>query len=592
MLKSNSTRTEDREGNWMSRTQILAGMTVAVAGLGLFAYGKAGGEAPAAGDALVVRLVHPDRQALEMLKSFAGARVAHPAAALAAWKRSARDPNLLGKTVEAVVTMFNPEMAAEWRVLHEAEVRIDVGATDGTAHWYAIVPGDDGTVSAAVTAMRMTDGTTEKPVRLAGKEIAVERLGPAGAMVSARIEDGLIIGSSRDDLVRGLESLGAKSPPAPADAARYEVRRTSTFPGLENKVDSGLVFELDPGRLIGGVGTTTYRRTVALLQGLGSRRINGILAVNDDTLALDVTTLLSRGGPSSPLPAGSAVVDRGWLTWVPAKGAMGAVSIAFEPGAAFWDRAFALADRIERADPSHGEVAPLRTRLNLLATAAGARPEVDLWPHLQGLTVSVMAEPNQPGRPGGALVILHTDAEASAGRLATDLLPRLSALLTGKKWTGTKPGGDPPPKTESGKPAGRAPERHASQLATVGGRSLLVYRRGRDVVIAWGEDALTASIEAAARPDRSIAPLCADWVRQKRSPPQRLGVIWPARCWPPIRGVDTTTPAWRALAQDPPAVWWGWTGADEAHDSIHFSELRQRVHQFLDQLPLDPSPLR
>ena len=90
---------------------------------------------------------------------------------------------------------------------------------------------------------------------------------------------------------------------------------------------------------------------MALLQGLGSRRITGNLAVNDDTLALDVTTLIVRGGPSSPLPAGSAVVDRGWLTWVPAKDAMGAVSIAFEPGAAFWDRAFALADRIERADP-------------------------------------------------------------------------------------------------------------------------------------------------------------------------------------------------------------------------------------------------
>ncbi len=50
--------------------------------------------------------------------------------------------------------------------------------TDGKARWYAIVPRDDGTLSAAVTAMRMTDGTDEKPVSLAGKEIAVERLGP------------------------------------------------------------------------------------------------------------------------------------------------------------------------------------------------------------------------------------------------------------------------------------------------------------------------------------------------------------------------------------------------------------------------------
>ena len=59
-----------------------------------------------------MRLVHPDRQAAEVIGLFAGARVAHPAAALAGWKRSARDPNLLGKTLEAAIAMFNPEMAS------------------------------------------------------------------------------------------------------------------------------------------------------------------------------------------------------------------------------------------------------------------------------------------------------------------------------------------------------------------------------------------------------------------------------------------------------------------------------------------------
>ena len=369
--------------------------------------------------------------------------------------------------------------------------------------------------------------------------------------------------------------------------------RTSTVPNLESRLDSGLVFELDPGRLTAGVWTTTYRRTVALLQGLGSRRINGSLAFGDDNLALEVTSLLTPVGPRSPLPAGGpAVVDRAWLTSVPSRDAMGAVSFAFESGAAFWDSAFALADRIERADPSRGDVAPLRTRFNLLATAAGARPEVDLWPHLKGVTASIMADPNDPGQPGGALVILHTDADASAERLAIDVLPRLCGLLTGKKPRGTKPGGEVVPKPGPGKPAGRAPERDASQLGTFGGRSLLVYQRGRDLVIAWGDDALSASVEAAKTPDRSIAPLCTDWVRQGKNPPQRLGVIWPARCWPPVRGVDTTTPVWRTLAQDPPAVWWGWTGTHAAQDSIRFSELRRRVHQFIDQLPLDASLLQ
>ena len=145
-----------------------------------------------------------------------------------------------------------------------------------------------------------------------------------------------------------------------------------------------------------------------------------------------------------------------------------------------------------------------------------------------------MADPNQPGRPGGALVVLHTDADASAERLAIDVLPRLGGLLTGKKPAGTKPGGESLPKPGLGKPAGHAPERDASQLGTVGGRSLLVYRRGRDVVIAWGDDALSASVEAAARPDRSVAPLCTDWVRRGKEAPAApgrdlAGALRPAR---------------------------------------------------------------
>ncbi len=35
---------------------------------------------------------------------------------------------------------------------------------------------------------------------------------------------------------------------------------------------------------------------------------------------------------------------------------MAVVSLAFEPGAAFWDSAFALADHIDRADPARAEL--------------------------------------------------------------------------------------------------------------------------------------------------------------------------------------------------------------------------------------------
>ena len=572
----------------MSKARVLAGLTVLIALIGSSANGNDRGEPLSAGDPLVIRLVHPDRQAAAVLKLFDGARVPHPAAALAGWKRATRDPNQLGKPLEAVIAMFNPEMALEWRVMHDAELCLDLGSVDGKARWYAIVPRDDGTLSAAVTAMRLTDGSAEPPLIDDGKEIAVERLGLAGATVSAWVGDTLIVGSTREELLRGLraESVRIRARSAVTyGSSPTTTRPISAAPSLGNRVDSGLIFELDPGRMNANAGTTTNRRAAVLLQGLGCRWMRGNLALKDDLLALEVTTLLRRGEPSRPLPATKPVaVDPAWLTWVPARDVMAVVSVALEPGAAFWDSAFALADHIDRADPSRAQVAPLRARFNLLATAAGAQPEVDLWPHLRGVTACLMGDPKQPGRPAGALVILHTDGDAGAERLAIDVLPRLSALLTGKKSEGAPFG--------QALPGQAAAERKVRRLATVGGRSLLVFWRGRDVVIAWGDDVISPSRAAAASPDRSVAPLCTGWARAGKTPPQRVGAVWPARCWLPVRGLDTTTPAWRALAQGPPAVWWGWTGPDEAQDSIHYSGLRQRVHQFLDQLPLDPSPLR
>jgi hypothetical protein len=204
----------------------------------------------------------------------------------------------------------------------------------------------------------------------------------------------------------------------------------------------------------------------------------------------------------------------------------------------------------------------------------------------------VSADLHQPGRPSGGLIVLHADADAGAERLATDVLPRLSGLLTGKKPPGEKARKEQLGKGLPAQPARDARARGVIELGMVSGRPLLVFWRGRDVVIAWGDDALSASIEAAATPDRSVAPLCADWALRGKTAPQRLGAVWPARCLPALRRSDTTTPMWQVLQQDPPAVWWGWTEPDKAQDTIHFSGLRQRVHQFLDKLPLDPSPIQ
>ena len=65
-------------------------------------------EQATSGEPIVVRLIHPDRQAAAVLRLFEGCAAPHPAAGLAAWKRSTRDPDQLGKPLEAVISFFNP----------------------------------------------------------------------------------------------------------------------------------------------------------------------------------------------------------------------------------------------------------------------------------------------------------------------------------------------------------------------------------------------------------------------------------------------------------------------------------------------------
>ena len=246
-----------------------------------------------------------------------------PAAALAAWERATQSPNQLGKPLEALIAMFNPEMAQEWRVLHDAELCLDLGSIDGKARWYAVVPRDDGTLSAAVTATRLTDGAAEAPLREASDGIGVERLGPAGSTVSTRTGDTLIIGSTREELLRGLRRVGALSATVAVDITRRESSQSSAIPGLGNRVDSGLIFDLDPGRMNAKAGTTANRRAAALLQGLGCRWMSGNLAFKEDVLALEVTTLLGHGEASRPLPAAKPVTVEYFLAELGAGSRMG-----------------------------------------------------------------------------------------------------------------------------------------------------------------------------------------------------------------------------------------------------------------------------
>ena len=146
-----------------------------------------GGEPEAEGDAFVARLVHPDRQATEVLRLFEGARWSDPAAALAGWKQRNGNSVPIGKPAEAVIALFNPEMAAEWRALDGAEFRVGLDPTNGGLEWCALIPRDDGTVAAAVTAMRLTY-PDDRPLAVDGKQLPVARLAVRGCRWRAMSE--------------------------------------------------------------------------------------------------------------------------------------------------------------------------------------------------------------------------------------------------------------------------------------------------------------------------------------------------------------------------------------------------------------------
>jgi hypothetical protein len=229
--------------------------------------------------------------------------------------------------------------------------------------------------------------------------------------------------------------------------------------------------------------------------------------------------------------------------------------MAFEPSQAYWDAAFALADALDKSDPARAELAPVRTRLNLLTSATGARLEADLWPHLKGLTAGIYGEPGQPGRPTGGMLILHVDSDSTALRLVSHTLPHLAKLV---------------PR----------------------GQDVAFWRSGQNVVVTWGNGVATGARAAAADTKLSVAPRCTDWEQAGKPAPERLGVFWPARCWPLKTKATAKSAAWCALEEDPPVVWWGWTRETTAIDSVRWPSLEVRVRRFLEQIELEAPPER
>src|SRR5271165_3263131 len=535
-------------------------------------------EQATSGEPIVVRLIHPDRQAAAVLRLFEGCAAPHPAAALAAWKRSTRDPDQLGKPLEAVISFFNPEMVREWSVFHEARFQLGFDPETGTRRWRLTVPGDDGTLAALITALRLSGGSNEAPV--GNGTIAVNRLGGPGAAVAARSAGGVVLASSRAELDRGLPP-GISGPSARLE--QVGLRDDSAVPAEDP--DSGLVFRIEPGRMtLPARGSVATRRAIELARGLGCRTVIGSLGLVDDQVGLDIASELDPARPFAPGSAGNLTIDPEWLKWIPAGEAVAVASLAAGRGAAYWDGVFALADRVDRADPARANLAPLRTRINLLASAVGARLEADFWPHLRGVTVAWLANPDKPEQSGRAVVVLQMDEDAAARHLVADVLPRLAALWRRAK-TENRPG-QPQPPDAAGVAAGVSAVTRS--LGRPGGRPLEAAARGRTVLVGWGDEALETMFRTAEHPEQSVMPLIGSaGAGSARDPLARIGAFWPGRMRLPVKGLDGPTPLGRCLAEGPPIVWTGWNLDGSARDRVRWRDLHGLVRHFLAAIPLD-----
>lgn len=477
-----------------------------------------GAEAPR--PAVTIRLVRPRVQGERLLALFEGARAPHPAAALAGYRRAKGGDTGLGKAAEAAIAALNPGMVAEMATLDDATFGLGWSA-DGRPAWGAVVPRDDGTFAAYGTAAVLTGGKADEPL----DGLPVDRLGPKPtAALALRAPGGFLLGSSRDELAAAL--------------------RRSREPLPKPGIDSGLLLHVDPKSLSGASPLGARRAGVALAK-MGGRGVDASLRLEGDALLADVV-----GRFDAPPALSHVTIPPAWLDAIPAEGTLAAFAFALDPNPAAWNATFDVLDAVERVDPARANLAPLRLRLNLLASAAVIKPDVDLWPRLVGVSAVVTADAS--GKADGAVVRLHARDEPSAKRLQTLTLPRILRAAFKRK-----------------------PDDREPLIVTIADHPLAIDRRGNDVLVVWGRSIAARTAEAASDPSRSAGPGLRDALGADA---QRFAAVWPGRV------------AALTLPEAPPAVWVGRFEGTTSVDRLRVPGLKAIVRRVLDRIPYDPPP--
>jgi hypothetical protein len=287
------------------------------------------------------------------------------------------------------------------------------------------------------------------------------------------------------------------------------------------------------------------------------------------------------------IPLAASVVDREWLALIPVAHLIGFVSLALDQSEEGRANLFALADQVDRTDPARARVAATRTRLNLLASAFGLRPEVDLWPHWKGITVAVSADARDLGALSGGWLILHFDQPEVAARLLSDVAPRIASTVLKGQARSPAARLDVAKKRETS----RNDAAHPMRLGVFSGLPVHGWTVEGNLVFACGDLALEASRKLLKKRELSVAGVCEDWRGAGKPAPARVGAVWPGRLWIPPRAW-LTNPATIVLVDLPPIAWWGWNEPGATTDLLRWTGLRAAAKRFVHALALGEAPAR
>lgn len=484
------------------------------------------------------RWIHPDQQLRSILSLFEGARYPHPAAVMTAWKAAKGEEGSLGKPLEAVITLLNPEMVTELRSMHQATLLLDLSPNGGWG-WSAAVPSDDGTFSAVITAMTLTDGTVEE--HLAGG--VVHRLGPRGSPLAWVRDKQIRIASTRELLT-------------------HEQERNLPLPEIAAGLSGAVQLDALRSRVPVGASLSTWERTIVKSADAIKARYLSITVTAAESS--DSSRVLVRGELADPLGSQVETIRPEWLARLPWKRAAIVGSLGIEPSVSSWNRILELLDAVDRSTPERSGLAPLGVRVTLAAAAVGLRPEADLWAKALGLSFCAWGEVIADKVVPRWIITVHARDPEAAAQIG-HVLTRRPANAAEKNRDGFLP--------------------RLIALPSDWLKNLVV--RGDRVILVSDQLALAAADEvdqAGAELPWPKSPPDVDPSRIQRMlmlEPERLPSDWLARLPIVLR---------TAIAQGPRLQWAGGQIGDRSFDSITLSDLKPAVRRWLEAIPIPPKP--